>query len=94
MGQWYEPPISMDGLARSSRASVHHASAMIVKRNILTACFEPHPLLTRTDFCAFVHEFLIFGNAYLERPDALGRNPIALKPPKAKYTRRGLDMVT
>ncbi len=94
MGKWYEPPISMDGLARSSRASVHHASAMIVKRNILTSCFEPHPLLSRTDFCAFVHEFLIFGNAYLERRDAIGRNPLALKPAKAKYTRRGLDMST
>lgn len=40
MGKWYEPPISMDGLARSSRASVHHASAMIVKRNILAACLS------------------------------------------------------
>jgi len=26
-GKWYEPPISMDGLARSSRSAVHHASA-------------------------------------------------------------------
>ena len=94
MSRWYEPPISMDGLARSSRASVHHASAMIVKRNILTACFEPHSMLTRTDFCAFVHEFLIFGNAYLERRDSLGRTPLALRPTKAKYTRRGIDMET
>ena len=94
MGKWYEPPISMDGLARSSRASVHHASAMIVKRNILSACYEPHPMLSRTDFCAFVHEFLIFGNAYLERRDSLTGKPLALKPTKAKYTRRGIDMQT
>ena len=91
-GKWYEPPISMDGLARSSRASVHHASSMIVKRNILASCFEPHPMLSRTDFCAFTHEFLIFGNAYLERRDSMLRTPLALKPTKAKYTRRGIDL--
>lgn len=90
-GKWYEPPISLDGLARSSRASVHHASAMIVKRNILSACFLPHPLLSRTDFGAFAHEFLIFGNAYLERRDSRTGRPILLKPSKAKYTRRGVD---
>lgn len=93
-GKWYEPPISLEGLARSSRASVHHASAMIVKRNILTACFEPHRLLSRTDFSAWAHEFLIFGNAYMERRDSLLRRPLALKPTKGKYTRRGTDMET
>lgn len=92
MSKWYEPPISMDGLARSSRASVHHASAMIVKRNILASCFESHPMLSRTDFVALVHEFLIFGNAYLERRDSMLRTPMALKPSKAKYTRRGIDL--
>lgn len=91
-GKWYEPPISMDGLARSSRASVHHASAMIVKRNILVSCFEPNPILSRSDFGAWAHEFLIFGNAYLERRDSRMGTPLALKPTKAKYTRRGIDL--
>ena len=93
-GKWYEPPISLDGLARSSRSAVHHASAMIVKRNILVSCFEPHRLLSRTDFAVFAHEFLIFGNAYLERRDSMLREAMRLLPAKAKYTRRGLDMET
>lgn len=93
-GKWYEPPISMDGLAKSSRSAVHHASAMIVKRNILVSCFEPSRLLSRTDFAIFAHEFLIFGNAYLERRDSMLRQALALKPAKAKYTRRGLDLDT
>lgn len=93
-GKWYEPPISMDGLARSSRAAVHHASAMIVKRNILVSCFQPHKLLSRTDFATFAHEFMIFGNAYLERRDSMLRSAMALKPAKAKYTRRGVDLDT
>lgn len=92
--RWYETPISMDGLARSSRASVHHASAMIVKRNILVSCFEPNKILSRTDFGAWAHEFLIFGNAYLERRDNRLGSALALKPTKAKYTRRGIDLDT
>lgn len=91
VGKWYETPISMDGLARSSRSAVHHASAMIVKRNILVSCFEPHPMLSRTDFAVFAHEFLIFGNSYLERRDSLSRNPLFLKSAKAKYVRRGIE---
>lgn len=94
MNKWYETPISMDGLARSSRASVHHASAMIVKRNILVSCFEPNKLLSRSDFGAWAHEFLIFGNAYLERRDSRLGSALALKPTKAKYTRRGVDLDT
>lgn len=93
-GKWYEPPISMDGLAKSSRAAVHHASAMIVKRNILVSCFEPSKMLSRSDFSMFAHEFIIFGNAYLERRDNLLREPMRLQAVKAKYTRRGLDMNT
>lgn len=93
-GKWYEPPISMDGLSRSSRSAVHHASAMYVKRNILLSCYEPHPLLSRTDFAIFAHEFIVFGNAYLERRDSMLREPMQLKAAKAKYTRRGVDMET
>lgn len=93
-GKWYEPPISMDGLAKSSRAAVHHASAMLVKRNILVSTFEPTKFISRTDFAIFAHEFLVFGNAYLERRDSMVGEPLHLRASKAKYTRRGLDLET
>lgn len=91
MGKWWEPPISIDGLAKSSRAAVHHASPMCVKRNILEACYIPHPLLSRTNFARFAWEFLIFGNAYLERRNSRTGKPLELVPSLAKYTRRGVD---
>lgn len=94
MGKWYEPPISMDGLAKSARAAVHHASSMIVKRNILAACFIPHQLLPLTAFLRYAMEFITFGNAYLERRDSRTGKPLALAPSLAKYTRRGLDLET
>lgn len=93
-GKWYAPPISMDGLAKSSRAAVHHASAMQVKGNILTSCFIPHKLLTRSDFRRYAMEFITFGNSYLERVGNRLGDPLKLKPSLAKYTRRGLDMDT
>ncbi|HJW26418.1 MAG TPA: phage portal protein [Rhodocyclaceae bacterium] len=93
-GKWYEPPISLDGLAKTARATVHHSSPMYVKRNILTSCYVPHPLLSRTDFSRFAMEFIVFGNSYLERQDSMTGRPLALKPSLARYTRRGLDLET
>jgi PBSX family phage portal protein len=90
--KWYAPPISLDGLARASRASVHHASAMYVKRNVLTASFVPHRLLSRAAFERFCWEFIVFGNAYLERVDNLLGKPLRLDVPLAKYMRRGIDL--
>lgn len=92
MGKWYEPPISMDGLAKSYRSAVHHASALIVKRNVLVSTFVPHPLLTRTAFSRWVLDYLVFGNGYLERRDARSARVMSLEPALARYMRRGKDL--
>ncbi|EJS96547.1 Portal protein-like protein, PBSX family [Pectobacterium wasabiae CFBP 3304] len=66
-GKWIEPPISFSGLAKSLRAAVHHSSPIYVKRNILVSTFIPHPLLSQQDFSRFVLDYLVFGNAFLEK---------------------------
>lgn len=92
VGEWFEPPMPWDGLARTFRAAVHNSSPIYVKRNILVSTFIPHKLLSRTSFARWVQDFLVFGNGYLERRDnALGR-PTALEPALAKYMRRGTDL--
>jgi PBSX family phage portal protein len=91
-GRWYEPPISMHGLARSFHAATHHSSSIYFKRNILLSTFVPHKLLDRTTFSAWSLDFLIFGNAYLERRDSLTRRPVKLQHALAKYMRRGVDL--
>lgn len=89
-GKWYEPPVSFTGLAKSLRAAVHHSSPIYVKRNILASTFVPHPLLSQQDFSRFVLDFLVFGNAFLEkRMSATGR-VMKLETSPAKYTRRGV----
>ncbi|MDB5683496.1 MAG: phage portal protein [Sphingomonas bacterium] len=89
-GRWYEPPISLDGLARSYRASPHHSSAILLKRNLLVATFEPTPLLSRRAFAAAVQDYLVFGMGYFERRDNLLGRALRLDHALAKYTRRGV----
>ena len=90
-GRWYEPPVSLDGLAKSFRSTPHHSSAIQVKCNILTSMFKPHRLMSRETFGAFALDFLVFGNAYVEQPrNRLGQR-MPLKHALAKYMRRGCD---
>lgn len=91
---WYEPPISLDGLARTFRAATHHSSAIYVKRNILTSTFIPHKLLSQQAFSRFVLDYLVFGNAYLERRKNRLGGTLSLEPTLAKYTRRGVELDT
>ncbi|MEI4522656.1 MULTISPECIES: phage portal protein [Pseudomonas] len=90
-GRWYEPPLSLDGLARSVGASVHLHSGLMFKRNLLSKTFIPHPLLSRSSFEQFALDFLCLGNGYLEgRRSRLG-GVRKLEAPLAKYMRAGPD---
>jgi PBSX family phage portal protein len=90
-GQWYEPPVSFSGLAKSMRAAVHHSSPIYVKRNILVSTYIPHPLLSRQDFSRFALDYLVFGNAFLEERRGLTGKSLKLETSPAKYTRRGVE---
>lgn len=90
-GRWYEPPLSLEGLARAVGSSVHLKSGLIFKRNLLSKAFIPHKLLSRQAFEQFALDFLCLGNGYLEaRRNALGEI-VQLVPPLAKYMRVGKD---
>lgn len=91
-GRWYEPPVSLDGLAKAFRASTHHSSSIYFKRNLLVSTFQPHRLLDRATFGAFALDYLVFGNSYLERRDSLTGRAVALKHSLAKYMRRGAEL--
>lgn len=91
---YYEPPVSFEGLTRIFRAAPHHSSAIYVKRNILTSTFIPHPLLSQRDFDSFALDFLLFGNAYLERRNNVFKRPILLKHIPAKFVRRDENLIT
>ena len=90
-GRWYEPPVDPSGLAKTFRASTHHASALYFKRNLLASRFVPHRWLNRETFSAWALDYLVFGNAYLERPRNLLGGAMQLRHALAKYVRRGGD---
>ncbi|MCC5811306.1 MAG: phage portal protein [Ectothiorhodospiraceae bacterium] len=90
--EWYEPPVDYPAISKSYRATAHHGSAIQVKRNILVKTFVPHRLLSRRSFAALALDHLVFGNSYLERiTGRLGRL-IELRPARAKYMRRGVQL--
>lgn len=90
-GKWYEPPVSVDGLAKAFRSSTHHSSSLFFKRNVLASTFVPHRLMDRLTFSAWALDFMVFGNAYLERPRSMLGGTLQLRHALAKYTRRGGD---
>ena len=93
-GRWYEPPVSLDGLARAYRVSPHHSSAIMLKRNLLVGSFVPSQWLSRKAFLAVAQDYLVFGNAYVERRDNLLGRPLRLDHALAKFTRRGIEVDT
>lgn len=90
-GKYYEPPLSLDGLARATRSSVHLESGLRFKRNMLLKAFIPHKLLSRQSFDQFVLDFLWSGNAYLEKRENMLRAKTGLLPTLSKYMRRGVE---
>lgn len=90
-GKYYEPPLSLDGLARSTRSSVFLESGLKFKRNKLFRSFIPHKLLSRQAFDQFALDFLWSGNCYLEKRSNMLRSSTGLLPTLSKYMRRGVE---
>lgn len=89
--RWYEPPLSLDGLARAFRASPHHSSAIMLKRNLLAASLDPTPWLSRKTFAGMVQDYLVMGNAYAQEIHNRLGGVLRLDHCLAKYTRRGVE---
>lgn len=87
--EWYEPPIPLEILAKSYRATAHHGSALQVKRNILLRTFKLHPLLGRQAFSGLALDYLVFGNGYLEEVRGRLGKLLPFRHLRAKYMRRG-----
>lgn len=93
-GEYYEPPVSFGGLAKSLRAGTHHASALFFKRNVLASTFIPHAKFSRESFRRVALDFLTFGNGYIERQlNRLG-GVLRYESAPGKYMRRKPDMQT
>ncbi|MCS3528397.1 capsid portal protein [Acinetobacter johnsonii] len=65
-GTYYEPPVSLEGLAKSFRSTPYLSTAIIYKRNQLVSAFKPNKLMSSKAFEQLVMDFLVFGMGYVE----------------------------
>ena len=90
-GQYYEPPVSREYLAKCQRVNAHHRSALEYKRLQVVRHFIPHPKLSRAEFDGLVLDWLTFADMFVERvPNAWG-GVAMYRRALAKWTRRGVD---
>lgn len=89
-GNYWQPPISPNSLAKVFRSAVHHESAIHFKVNVLASCFVPNRILSRGDFRQLALDYVVMANCYLERVENIRRRTMKFKPSLAKYTRRGI----
>ena len=66
MKDYYEYPYDIAAVASLYRATSHHTSALVTKRNVLTSLFIPNDRLSRRDFESLVQNWLVFNNGYLQ----------------------------
>lgn len=87
--EFYSTPLPLDEIAKLARKGIYHAACLQLKKNLLSSVFIPSKQLPRAQFERFAFEFLVFGNAYLERSKQRGG---VFSTPLAKYVRRGTDL--
>ncbi len=89
-GRFFEPPICLHGLSKTTRSNPYLQSGLTFKRNMLVRTFKPHRLLSRAQFSQLALDFLTFGMGYIERQNAVSGTALRLTVPLAQYMRRGV----
>ncbi len=90
-GRYYEPPVSLQGLSRTTRANPYLHSGLLFKRNMLVRTFRPHRLLSRARFTQLALDFTTFGTAYVERRNSVLGRAMEIHVPLSQYVRRGVE---
>ena len=91
VGDYYEYPYDIAAVASLYRATSHHTSALVTKRNVLTSLFVPNEKLSRRDFESLVQNFLVFNNGYLQVQRSRMRSVLKATARLARHTRRGIN---
>lgn len=91
VGDYYEYPYDIAAVASLYRATSHHTSALVTKRNVLTSLFVPNAKLSRQDFESFVQNLLVFDNGYFQLQKNRMGGVLKAKARLARHTRRGVN---
>ncbi|MEQ1636695.1 MAG: phage portal protein [Methylococcales bacterium] len=66
-GSYYNPPISLRGLAKIMGANAYHGSILHFKKNMLCKWFVPSPILSLSNFRAAALDFTVTDNCYFQK---------------------------
>jgi PBSX family phage portal protein len=66
-GDYYEPPVSQSGLAKTLRANGHHCTIPYFKRNMLRRWYNDNDTLSREGLGKAGFDFEAFGHCYLQK---------------------------
>lgn len=88
---YYEYPYDIAAVASLYRATSHHTSALVTKRNVLTSLFKPNAQLSRRDFESLVQNFLVFDNGYLQVQRSRMGSVLKATARLTRHTRRGIN---
>ncbi|AMO55976.1 phage portal protein [Endozoicomonas montiporae] len=66
-GEYYQPPVSLQGLARLLRANAYHGPILEFKTNVVMRGFEGSEVLKRRVMYAAATDYNVFLNCYFQR---------------------------
>lgn len=66
-GEYWRPPVSLEGLEKLTRANAYHGPILAFKRNMTAKWFQPHPYLSYQDLRAAAYDWHVFGMCYFQK---------------------------
>ncbi|THG81496.1 phage portal protein [Pseudomonas sp. A-1] len=90
-GRLYTPPVSRIGLAKLLRANAHHGAIPKFKRNLLLRDFLPSAGCSAQTMGRVALDFIVFGEAYLQRLTNVIGQVLELRHLPAINMRRKVD---
>lgn len=87
-GEYYQPPIDLQGLAKCQYANAHHGSCLKFKSNMMIKWLEPSPILSRKVAQRLAYDYLLYGNMYPKFVKNQLRQVSRIEHVLALYTRK------
>ncbi|MBL4761378.1 MAG: phage portal protein, partial [Gammaproteobacteria bacterium] len=85
---YYNPPVSLQGLANIKSANAHHETALHFKRNMILKWYNDNTLLPRKEFGPAVFDRFVFGNCYFQKIYNAFDQVVQLRHLPAMYMRK------
>ena len=67
MGNYYRPPVDLMGLSNLMNANAYHGPILHFKKNMLCKWYQPTPFLSSHEFKRAALDYVVTGNAYLQK---------------------------